>query len=104
MDADHDGKVTLNDYLNRQLPKMATNDLDQDGMLTYKEFKETLEARAKQNAEASFKAFDTESVPRKLTQREFLGYHAFVFKNYLDTDHDDVLSVKELSRIMASGR
>ena len=104
MDGDHDGKVMLNDYLNLQLPKLAVNDLDRDGMLTYKEFKEALEGRAKQNAEASFKMFDTESVPRKLTQREFLGYHAFVFNNILDTDHDDILSVKELGRIMASGR
>lgn len=101
MDADRDGKVTLNDYLNRQLPKLAANDADQDGMLTYTEFKASLEGKAKQNAEASFKAFDSERITRKLTQREFLGYHAFVFNTLLDTDHDGVLSVKELARIMA---
>lgn len=101
MDADRDGSVKLNDYLNRQLPKLAANDADQDGMLTYNEFKASLEGKAKQNAEASFKAFDSESVARKLTQREFLGYHAFVFNTILDTDRDGVLSVKELGRIMA---
>ena len=101
MDVNRDGKVDLNDYLNRQLPKLAANDADQDGMLNYTEFKAALEGKAKQNAEASFKAFDSESVARKLTQREFLGYHAFVFNTILDTDSDGVLSVKELGRIMA---
>ena len=101
MDVNRDSTVDLNDYLNRQLPKLAANDADQDGMLNYTEFKAALEGKAKQNAEASFKAFDSESVARKLTQREFLGYHAFVFNTILDTDSDGVLSVKELGRIMA---
>lgn len=100
LDANSDGKVDLNDYLNRQLPKLAANDADQDGMLNYQEFKASLEGKAKQNAESSFSAFDSESVSRKLTQREFLGYHAFVFNTILDTNHDGVLSEKELSRIM----
>ncbi len=104
MDADQDGKVTLNDYLNRQLPKLGANDADQDGMLNYTEFKTSLEGKAKQNAEASFKAFDSESVSRKMTQREFLGYHAYVFNIVLDTDHDGVLSLKELSKIMAQAK
>ena len=47
MDRDGDGKVSLNDYLNVQLPKLAKFDTDADGMLSYEEFKESLEGPAK---------------------------------------------------------
>jgi Ca2+-binding EF-hand superfamily protein len=100
LDADKDGKVTLNDYLNVQLPKMAANDADQNGELSYKEFKETLEPRAKANAEQSFNAFNREGRARTMNQREFLGYHAYVFGNVLDGNKDGVLSAEELGKIM----
>lgn len=100
MDADKDGKVTLNDYLNVQLPKMAAGDTDQNGELSYKEFKETLDARAKVNAEQSFNAFNREGRARTMNQREFLGYHAYVFNNVLDANKDGVLSAEELGKIM----
>lgn len=104
MDRDGDGKVTLNDYLNVQLPKMAKFDADGDGMLSYPEFRESLEPRARQDAELSFKSFDAEGARNRLTQREFLGYHAFIFNKFLDADHDGVLSAKEFARVMAQRR
>lgn len=104
LDADKDGAVTLNDYLNTQLPKMAAGDTDQNGELTYKEFKETLDARAKLNAEQSFNAFNREGRARSMNQREFLGYHAYVFNNVLDANKDGVLSVEELGKIMNRGK
>ena len=104
LDADKDGKVSLNDYLNVQLPKMAAGDSDQNGELTYKEFKETLDAPAKINAEQSFNAFNREGRARSLNQREFLGYHAYVFSSILDGNKDGVLSVEELAKIMSRGR
>lgn len=104
LDADGDGKVTLNDYLNRQLPKLAAGDTDQNGELSYKEFKETLEARAKENAERSFTAFNTEGRSRTMNQREFLGYHAFVFSTVLDANKDGVLSAAELGKLMSRGQ
>ena len=102
MDRDGDGKVSLNDWLNVQLPKLAKFDTDADGMLSYTEFKESLEGPAKKNAERSFKSFDVDTARNKLTQREFLGYHAFVFKAFLDTNHDDELSQKEWDKLLAS--
>ena len=102
MDRDGDGKVSLNDYLNVQLPKLAKFDTDADGMLSYIEFKESLEGPAKKNAERSFKSFDVDTARNKLTQREFLGYHAFVFKSFLDTNHDGELSQKEWDKLLAS--
>lgn len=104
LDADRDGKVTLNDYLNRQLPKMTAADADQNGELTYKEFKETLEGRSRDNAQQSFTAFNREGRSRTMNQREFLGYHAYVFNTLLDTSKDGALSVEELGKIMARDR
>lgn len=104
MDRDGDGKVSLNDYLNVQLPKLAKFDTDADGMLTYDEFKASLEGPAKRNAEQSFRTFDVESARNKLTQREFLGYHAFVFRTFLDTNKDGELSQKEWDKLLASLR
>lgn len=104
LDADRDGKVVLNDYLNFQLPKMTAADADQNGELTYKEFKGSLEERAKENAQTSFTAFNTQGRSRTMNQREFLGYHAYVFNNVLDLNKDGVLSVAELGKMMARGR
>ena len=104
MDRDGDGKVSLNDWLNVQLPKLAKFDTDADGMLSYAEFKESLEGPAKRDAERSFKLFDVETTRNKLTQREFLGYHAFVFKTFLDTNHDGELSQKEWDKLLAGLR
>ena len=82
LDADRDGKVSLNDWLTFQVTKMAKADLDQNGELTYKEFKETVQGRARANAEQSFNAFNREGRQRSLNQREFLGYHAYVFNGF----------------------
>ena len=104
LDVDRDGKVTLNDYLNFQLPKMTAADNDQNGELTYKEFKESLEGRGRDNAQQSFTAFNREGRSRTMNQREFLGYHAYVFNTLLDTSKDGVLSADELGKMMARGR
>lgn len=104
LDADRDGKVVLNDYLNFQLPKMTAADADQNGELTFKEFKESLEGRGRDNAQQSFTAFNREGRSRTMNQREFLGYHAYVFNTLLDTSKDGVLSVEELGKMMARGR
>lgn len=104
LDADRDGKVSLNDWLTFQVTKMAEADLDQNGELTYKEFKETVQGRARANAEQSFNAFNREGRQRSLNQREFLGYHAYVFNTFLDTTKDGVLSLEEYSKMMAGLR
>ena len=105
LDADANGQVDLNDFLNRQLPNLAKFDADQDGMLNYKEFKESLVGvSAKQNAERSFEMFDSEKPRGKLAQREFLGYHAYVFKTFFDTNHDGIMSLSEWTFVMGRGK
>ena len=100
LDADKDGKVSLNDWLTFQVTKMAEADLDQNGELTYKEFKETVQGRARDNAEQSFNAFNREGRQRSMNQREFLGYHAYVFNTFLDTTKDGVLTLEEYNKMM----
>jgi Ca2+-binding EF-hand superfamily protein len=100
LDADRDGKVSLNDWLTFQVTKMAAADVDQNGELTYKEFKTTLQGRALNNAEQSFNAFNREGRQRSMNQREFLGYHAYVFNTFLDTTKDGALSLEEYEKMM----
>jgi hypothetical protein len=102
LDKDRDGKCNLNEYLTFQVTKIAQFDENKDGMLQYGEFKESLQGRAKANAQRTFDTFNTEEERRALTQREFLGYHAYVFKEYVDTDHDGFMSAEEWSKLMAS--
>jgi hypothetical protein len=102
LDKDGDGKCNLNEYLTYQVSRLAQLDTNGDGAVQYGEFKESLQGRAKQNAQRSFDAFNTEENRSALTQREFLGYHAFVFKTYVDTDKDGFMTAEEWSKLMAS--
>jgi hypothetical protein len=102
LDKDRDGKCNLNEYLTYQVTRIAQFDENKDGMLQYGEFKESLSGRARNNAQRTFDLFNNEEERRALTQREFLGYHAYVFKEYVDTDRDGFMSVDEWSKLMAS--
>jgi hypothetical protein len=103
LDVDKDGSVVLNDFLTRQLPKFTQFDADGDGALSYREFRESLDDGARRNAERSFEAFDKEELRKRLTQREFLGYHAFIFRTFLDRDKDGVLTEMEWNKAMVGG-
>jgi EF hand len=100
LDKDGDGKVSLNEYLAYQVTKFGPADTSGDGVLSMAEFKETLVGPSKINAQRSFDTFNTEEDRRNLTQREFLGYHAFVFKTYIDIDHDGFMSADEWAKLM----
>ncbi len=102
LDKTGDGKVDLNEYLTYQQPRLAEFDKDGDGELNLGEFRESLRGKSKSNANAIFKASNAEG-GRTLSQREFLGYHAFVFKQYIDTNSDGFMSGDEWQKIMASG-
>ncbi len=102
LDKDADGKCSLQEYLQFQLPKLARFDVNADGALQLPEFRNSLEGKAKNNANYSFNMFDKEEKSRALTQREFLGYHAFVFKTYVDQDKDGFMSPAEWSSLMDS--
>lgn len=102
LDKNSDGKVNLDEYLAYQQPRLAQFDKDGDGELSVPEFKESLQGKAKQNAAGLFKGANAEG-GRTLTQREFLGYHAWVFKTYVDTDKDGFMSAAEWSKIVGAG-
>lgn len=102
LDKDGDGKCNLNEYLTFQVTKFTQSDVDADGALQYGEFKDSLQNRAKMNAQRTFDAFNTEENRKALTQREFLGYHAYVFKEYVDTDRDGFMSQEEWSKLIGS--
>lgn len=101
LDKDGDGKCSLNEYLTFQVGRLAQFDADGDGALQYGEFRDSLQARARQNAQRSFDAFNIEENRKALTRREFLGYHAYVFKQFVDTDGDGFMSAAEWEKIVS---
>lgn len=102
LDKDADGKCSLNEYLTFQAGRMTQVDTDGDGALNVKEFRDSLQDKAKLNAERSFDAFNIEENRKALTKREFLGYHAYVFKTFVDTDKDGFMSADEWAKIVGS--
>jgi Ca2+-binding EF-hand superfamily protein len=102
LDKDTDGKCSLNEYLTFQVSRIAQFDANADGALQYGEFKDSLQGKAKVNAQRSFDAFNSEENRSALIQREFLGYHAYVFKTFVDTDKDGFMSTEEWSKIMSA--
>jgi hypothetical protein len=101
LDKDQDGKCNLNEYLAFQVNRLTQADINNDGMLQYGEFKESLQGKAKVNAQRTFNAFNVEDERNALTRREFLGYHAYVFKTYVDNDNDGFMSADEWSKVVA---
>lgn len=101
LDKTGDGNVDLNEYLNFQQPRLAEFDKDGNGELNLGEFKESLQGKAKMNAAAVFKGANAEG-GRTLTQREFLGYHAFVFKKFIDTNGDGFMSAEEWQKVVSA--
>lgn len=101
VDKDGDGKCSLQEFLTFQVVRMAQFDADADGALNLNEFRASLQGEARRNAKRSFDAFNRESVLNALSQREFLGYHAYVFKTFVDADKDGFMSAAEWSKIMA---
>lgn len=98
MDHDKDGSASLNEYLNFQLPKATQFDANKNGRLSREEFTASLDPASQNNADRSFLAFDLNK-DRTLSQEEFLGYHAFVFKNYVDKNRDGFLTEDELAAL-----
>jgi hypothetical protein len=99
LDKNADGKCDLNEYLGYQVGRIPQFDKNSDGEFTEAEFKQSLEGKTKQATPYLFQQFNSEG-GRTLTQREFLGYHAWVFKTYVDTDHDGFMSAEEWSAVM----
>lgn len=102
LDKDSDGKVSLQEYLAYQVTRIAQFDANNDGVLSEREFHESLQGDARKNAQKLFDAFNTEENKRGLTQREYLGYHAYVFKTYVDTDKDGFMSSAEWAKVIAA--
>lgn len=100
LDKNGDGKCDLNEYLGYQVTRIATVDKDGDGELNLGEFRESLQGKTKMNAAAIYQSTNTEG-GRTLSQKEFLGYHAWVFKQFVDADKDGFMSEEEWAKIMA---
>ncbi len=100
LDKNGDGKCDLNEYLGFQVSRLAQVDKDGDGELNQAEFRESLQGKAKANAAMMFKGANTEG-GRTLSQREFLGYNAWVFQTYVDADKDGFMSQEEWTSIMS---
>lgn len=100
LDKNADGKCDLNEYLGYQVSRITQVDKDGDGELNQGEFKESLQGKAKANIAVLFKGANSEG-GRTLSQKEFLGYQAWVFKTFIDTDNDAFMSQEEWTSIMS---
>jgi hypothetical protein len=101
LDKNADGKCDLNEYLTYQQPRIAEFDKDGDGELNLGEFRNSLQGKSKSNAQFLFKNTNAEG-GRTLSQKEFLGYHAWVFNTHVDTDRDGFMSPEEWSAVIAA--
>lgn len=99
LDKNNDGQCNLDEYLAFQQTRIAQFDEDKDGELTVAEFRASLDGKAKRNAAPLFKGANVEG-GRTLTQREFLGYHAWIFNNFLDGDKNGLVSPEEFAKVV----
>lgn len=99
LDRDADGRIGLNEYLVFQQPRLSQFDANGNGRLSRAEFKASLSAKAQRNAARSFRAFDLDR-DNGLSQEEFLGYHAWIFKNYLDANRDGFITAEEWRKVL----
>lgn len=94
LDRNNDGDVDLKEFNAYHSSRYAGLDLDQSGSLSFSEFKKSLDERAARNARASFDGFDFNK-NRRLSDREFLTYHSFVFQKFLDKDRSGGVTAAE---------
>ncbi len=99
LDKDGDGKCSLKEYLLFQAGRFLQADKDGDGGLSLEEFTDSLQGAGKANAPRAFQAFDRGERTGVLTAQEFGTYHAYVFNNFVDADHDSFMSAEEWSKV-----
>lgn len=98
LDRERDGRITRNEYLTFQQSRIAQLDKNGNGVLTLQEFEESLNGRAKARARTIFKQFAAGK--RSMDQDHFLGYHAYVFQNFIDTNGDGFADLAEWTKLM----
>ncbi len=98
LDRDRSGAVEAEEFMAWQSRRFASLDLDQSGSLSLVEFRKSLDDRAARNARASFDGFDFNK-NRRLSDREFVTYHAFVFQKFLDRDGSGGVTAAEWAEI-----
>ena len=98
LDRNGDGGVDDGEYNAYHSSRFSSVDLDQSGSLSFIEFKKSLDASAARNARASFDGFDLNK-NRRLSDREFLTYHSFVFQRFLDKDKSGSVTAAEWAAI-----
>lgn len=98
LDRNGDGGVDDGEYNAYHSSRFSSVDLDQSGSLSFIEFKKSLDPNAARNARASFDGFDFNK-NRRLSDREFLTYHSFVFRRFLDKDKSGSVTSAEWASI-----
>jgi EF hand len=98
LDRNRDGGVDAGEYNAFHSGRFSGVDLDKSGSLSFIEFKKSLDPSAARNARASFDGFDLNK-NRRLSDREFLTYHSFVFQRFLDKDRSGSVTAAEWAAI-----
>ena len=100
LDRSGNGAVESQEFTAYQSSRFTGLDLDKSGSLSFIEFRKSLDSGAARNARASFDGFDFNK-NRRLSDREFVTYHAFVFQKFLDKDGSGSVTAAEWAEIAA---
>ena len=87
LDQDHNGSVSLAEYQAFRRLVQARMDTDGTPGLSLAEFTATLDPAARANASATLELIDQNS-NGLVDPPEYDAYHAYIFNNVLDLDHD----------------
>ena len=99
LDQDHNGSVSLAEYQAFRRLVEVRSDIDGAPGLSLAEFTATLDPAARANAAATLDLIDQNGNGR-VDPTEYEAYHAYIFTNVLDLDHDGAWTEAEYRTLL----
>jgi Ca2+-binding EF-hand superfamily protein len=94
LDGSGDGKVDADEYARFQSSRCPGFDANGDQKLSMEEFTASLPPAEQRATSQTFPSFDSNQ-DGGLDNGEFMAYHAYILRTYIDTDKDGYMSIAE---------